>query len=92
MCTCSAEEILPNEYVKRHLEALIKAIRHELESIDSLGVLHYQSTLRMEIMRAHAQYYLDLKNRIEGALNQDTYIKTEAERDRLNAEYRKEQS
>ena len=79
MCTCSAEEIFPHEYVKRHLEAHIKAIRQELESIGSLGVLHHQSTLRMETIRAHAQYYLDLKNRIEGALNQDTYIKTESE-------------
>jgi hypothetical protein len=30
----------------------------------------------MEAIRAHAQYYLDLKHRIEGALRQDTFIKT----------------
>lgn len=61
------------EYIRQKLESHISAIAYELKSISNLGATHPQSALRMGTIKGHAQMFLDLINRIEGANNADFY-------------------
>lgn len=65
-------ETMP-EPVKQQLRLHIAAIKRELNHIDNLGEAHPQSAVRMGTIKEHAQYFIDLIHRIEGANQADLY-------------------
>lgn len=67
MSACMPDWATIPEPVKQQLSLHISAIKQELNSIDNLGEAHPQSAFRMGTIKEHAQYFLDLIHRIEGA-------------------------
>lgn len=61
------------DHVRRMLENHVMSIKEHLSAITCLGVDHPQSESRMTDLLNHAQAFLYLKNRVEGANNSDFY-------------------